>query len=122
MTKLPSLAAALALTLSALAIPPAAQASAFVAWQVTGVPWGDVLNARKFPSPNSQKQAAYPNGTVFSMTGPCTGGVNLKNIQGLPKWKQRALVKNSWCQLWHDPAGNGNFKAGWVRAKFIKPY
>jgi hypothetical protein len=122
MSKLKHIAAALALTLSAIAIPAASHASAFVAWKVTDVPWGDVLNVRKYPSPNSQKQSAYPNGAVLSMTGPCTGGINLQNIQGLPKWKQRQIVKNVWCQLWHDPAGNGNFKAGWVRAKFIKPY
>ena len=121
MPKLANLAAAV-LALAVFSLPLAAHASAFVAWKVTDVPWGDVLNARKYPAPTSQKQSAYPNGTVLSMTGRCTGGVNLKNIQGLPKWKQRALVKNSWCQLWHDPAGNGNFKAGWVRAKFIKPY
>jgi hypothetical protein len=118
MSKLIKLAA-IALTLSALAAP--AHASAFAAWQVTNVPWGDLLNARKYPSPQSQKQAAYPNGTVLSMTGPCTNGVNLQNVQGLPNWKQRALVKNAWCQLWHDPKGNGVFVKGWVRAKFIKP-
>jgi hypothetical protein len=49
--------AAIALTLTALAAP--AQASAFAAWQVTNVPWGDLLNARKYPSPNSQKQAQF---------------------------------------------------------------
>ena len=112
--------AAIALTLSALSAP--AQASAFAAWQVTNVPWGDLLNARKYPSPSSQKQAAYSNGTVLSMTGPCTNGVNLQNIQGLPNWKQRALVKNAWCQLWHDPKGNGHYVRGWVRMKFMKPY
>jgi hypothetical protein len=121
MPKLTQIVAALGLTLSAIALPSTGQASAFAAWQVTNVPWGDLLNARKYPSPNSQKQAAYANETVLSMTGPCTGGINLANIQGLPKWKQRQIVKNVWCQLWHDPAGNGNFKAGWVRAKFIKP-
>jgi hypothetical protein len=122
MSKLKHIAAALALTLSAIAIPSTSQASAFAAWQVANVPWGDLLNARKYPSPGSQKQAAYANGTVLSMTGPCTNGVNLQNIQGLPNWKQRALVKNAWCQLWHDPKGNGVFVKGWVRAKFIKPY
>ena len=111
----------LAALLGAAVLPSAANASTFVAWKVTGVPWGDVLNVRKYPSPNSQKQAAYPNGAVLSMTGPCTGGVNLKDIQGLPKWKQRQIVYGRWCQLWHDPAGNGNFKAGWVRMKFMKP-
>jgi hypothetical protein len=116
----PAKLAAIALTLSALAAP--VQASAFAAWQVTNVSWGDLLNARKYPSPQSQKQAAYANGTVLSMTGPCTNGVNLQNIQGKPKWKQRALVNGAWCQLWHDPKGNGVFVKGWVRMKFMKPY
>ena len=122
MPKLTQFAAVLALTLSAITLPDASNASAFVAWKVTDVPWGDVLNVRKYPALHSQKQAAYPNGTVLSMTGKCTGGITLQNIQGKPKWKQRQLVKNSWCQLWHDPRGDGNFVAGWVRAKFLKPY
>ena len=118
MSKLMKFAAA-ALTLSALAAP--AQASAFAAWQVTNVPWGDLLNARRYPSPSSQKQAAYANGTILSMTGPCTNGVNLQTIQGLPNWKQRALLKGAWCQLWHDPKDNGVFVKGWVRMKFMRP-
>jgi hypothetical protein len=44
MSNLKHIAAALALTLSAFAIPAASHASAFVAWKVTDVPWGDVLN------------------------------------------------------------------------------
>jgi hypothetical protein len=122
MPKLTQIAAALALTLSAIALPSTSQASAFAAWQVTNVPWGDLLNARKYPSPSSQKQAAYANGTVLSMTGPCTNGVDLQDIQGLPSWKQRALVKNAWCQMWHDPKGNGHYVTGWVRMKFMKVY
>jgi hypothetical protein len=122
MPKLNHFTAALALTLSAIALPSTSQASAFAAWQVTNVPWGDLLNARKYPSPQSQKQAAYPNGTVLSMTGPCTNGVDLQSIQGLPSWKQRALVKNAWCQMWHDPKGNGHYVTGWVRMKFMKVY
>ncbi|TIV22845.1 MAG: hypothetical protein E5W02_07315, partial [Mesorhizobium sp.] len=51
-------------------------ATVFAAWQVAGVPFGDTLNARKYPSNASQKQAAYPNGTVLQMTGRRTGGVN----------------------------------------------
>lgn len=120
MSKLAKLAA-IAVTLAAIAMPANVSASAFVAWKVADVPWGDVLNVRKYPSPNSQKQAAYPNSAILSMTGPCTKGVNLFDIQGLPKWKQRQIVKNVWCQTWHDPAGNGNYVTGWVRAKFIKP-
>ena len=44
-------------------------ATVFAAWQVANVPLGDTLNVRKYPSSNSQKQAAYPNGTVLQMTG-----------------------------------------------------
>lgn len=118
-----SIATAVAFAVAALVSAAApATASAFVAWQVTNVPWGDVLNARKYPSSGSQIQAGYPNGTVLSMTGRCTGGVDLTDIQGLPAWQQRQLVRYKWCELWHDPAQNGNFKAGWVYGKYIKPY
>jgi hypothetical protein len=51
MPKLKHIAAALALSLSAIVMPQASRASAFAAWQVTNVPWGDLLNARKYPSP-----------------------------------------------------------------------
>ena len=104
--------------LSALAAP--AQAFVFAAWKVTNAAWGDLLNARKYPSPQSQKQTACPNGTVLSMTGPCANGVNLQNVQALSHWKQRALVKNTWCRLWRDPKGNGHCVTGWVRMKIMK--
>lgn len=112
-----------ALTALALLAPAAAaQASAFVAWQVTNVPWGDVLNVRKYPASTSQLQGAYPNGTVLSMTGRCTGGVDLFAIQNQPHWKQRQAVRYRWCEIWHDPAQNGNFRTGWVYGKYITPH
>lgn len=98
-----------------------AEAAAFVAWEVTNVPWGDVLNVRKYPSSGSQKQAAYPNGTVLSMTGKCTDGVDLFDISGLPHQQQAQIVRYKWCQVWHDPSQNGNFVAGWVYGRYIKP-
>jgi hypothetical protein len=98
-----------------------AASSAFVAWQVTDVPWGDVLNVRKYPSSGSQIQSANPNGTVLSMTGRCTGGVDLFAIQGLAHWKQRQIVRYKWCEVWHDPAQDGHFVAGWVYGKYITP-
>ncbi len=98
------------------------QASAFVAWEIANVAWGDTLNVRKYPSSNSQKQAAYPNGTVLQMTGTCTGGVDLFDISGLSDWKQRQAVRYVWCQVWHDPAQNGNYVTGWVYGKYITPY
>lgn len=100
----------------------ASHASAFAAWQVANVPFGDTLNVRKYPSNSSQKQSAYPNGTVLQMTGKCTGGVDLFDIAGKPAWKQAQAVRYQWCQIWHDPAQNGNFVTGWVYGKYIKPY
>ncbi len=97
-------------------------AATFAAWQVTGVAFGDTLNVRKYPSGNSQKQSAYPNGTVLQMTGKCTGGTNLLDISGQPDWKQRQQVRYRWCQIWHDPAQNGNFVTGWVYGRYIRPY
>jgi hypothetical protein len=98
-----------------------AQAATFAAWQVANVPFGDTLNVRKYPASNSQKQAAYPNGTVLQMTGKCTGGVNLLDISAQPEWKQEQLVRYRWCQVWHDPAQNGDFVTGWVYGKYISP-
>lgn len=115
-----NIATAVAIAALVATAAPAA-ASAFVAWEVTNVPWGDVLNVRAYPASTSQIQSAYPNGTVLSMTGKCTGGVDLKDIQGLPEWQQRQMVRYKWCELWHDPAQDGNFKAGWVYGKYIKP-
>lgn len=123
MGSLARIATGIAIAASVMAgnIAPSA-ASAFVAWQIADVPWGDVLNVRKYPSSGSQIQSAYPNGTVLSMTGRCTGGIDLFDIQGLAHWKQRQIVRYKWCEVWHDPAQNGNFKAGWVYGKYIKPY
>lgn len=99
-----------------------ASSSAFVAWRVSNVPFGDTLNVRKYPAGTSQKQAAYPNGTVLQMTGKCTGGVDLFDISGEPRWKQRQLVRYLWCQVWHDPAKNGNYVTGWVYGRYISPH
>ncbi len=98
-----------------------AQAAAFVAWEVANVPWGDVLNVRKYPSNSSQKQASYPNGTILSMTGKCTGGVDLFDISGLPDHQQAQTVRYKWCQVWHDPKQNGKYVAGWVYGRYIVP-
>ena len=119
-----TLSKTLALAVTALTIAFHAgqgQAATFAAWQVANVPWGDTLNVRKYPSSTSQKQAAYPNGTVLQMTGRCTGGVNLLDIANQPDWKQAQLVRYRWCEVWHDPAQNGNFVTGWVYGKYIKP-
>jgi hypothetical protein len=113
----------LALTAAAIgaaAVLPA-KASTFVAWEVANVAWGDTLNVRKYPASTSQKQSAYPNGTVLSMTGRCTGGVDLHAIQGQPKWKQAQAVRYRWCEVWHDPKQSGDYVTGWVYGKFIRP-
>ena len=98
-----------------------AQATTFAAWEVADVSFGDTLNVRKYPSPGSQKQAAYPNGTVLQMTGKCTGGVNLLDIAGQSDASQRRAVRRVWCQVWHDPSRDNEFQAGWVYGKFIRP-
>ncbi len=106
-------------TLAAFAGP--SHATVFAAWEVSNVAWGDTLNVRKYPANHSQKQAAYPNGTVLQMTGKCTGGINLHDISNQKVWKQRQAIRFNWCQVWHDPAQNGNFVTGWVYGKYISP-
>jgi hypothetical protein len=113
-------AAALAAVLGLATIQ--AGAATFAAWQVANLPFGDTLNVRKYPSSDSQKQGAYPDGTVLQMTGKCTGGVNLLDISGQPEWEQEQLVRHRWCQIWHDPAQNGNFTTGWVYGRYITPH
>ena len=114
------LVAALSSAAALTAVP--ANASTFVAWEVANVPWGDVLNVRKYPSSKSQKQSAYPNGTVLQMTGTCTGGVDLGDIAGAPYEWQASKIRYRWCQVWHDPAQNGNFVAGWAYGKYLYPH
>lgn len=99
----------------------AAHASAFVAWKVTNLPFGDTLNVRKYPANTSQKQAAYPAGAVLSMTGRCTDGLNLMHIQRQPMQVQIAKVRYRWCEVWHDPARDGRYVTGWVYGKYIQP-
>jgi hypothetical protein len=115
-------AVALAVASTVLAFSGQSHATAFAAWQVAGVPFGDTLNARKYPANTSQKQAAYPNGAVLQMTGRCTGGMNLLDIAGQPRWKQRQAIRYRWCEVWHDPARNGHFVTGWVYGRYIAPY
>jgi hypothetical protein len=115
-------AAALAMTSVVAFLAGQTQAAAFAAWQVKNVAWGDTLNVRKHPSGGSQKQSAYPNGTVLQMTGKCTGGVNLLDIGKFSDQKQQQLVRHEWCQVWHDPKQNGQYVLGWVYGRYIAPY
>lgn len=96
-------------------------AAAFYAWRVADVPTWDTLNVRAWPSSGSKILVAYPNGVVLSMTGKCTGGVNLDPIAGWPKWKQREAVRSVWCEAWVDPNGSGQFRTAWVYGKYIAP-
>ena len=114
--------AAMALASAVAASAGSVEASTFSAWQVTGVAWGDTLNVRKYPASHSQKQSAYPNGTVLSMTGRCTNNLNLFDIANLPQAQQRQAVRYRWCEVWHDPAQNGNYVTGWVYGRYIAPY
>ncbi|MCV3210469.1 SH3 domain-containing protein [Mesorhizobium sp. YC-39] len=114
--------AAFAVASITLAHAGQSHATVFAAWQVTNVPFGDTLNVRKYPSGASQKQAAYPNGAVLQMTGKCTGGINLLDIANQPAWKQEQKIRYRWCEVWHDPAQNGNFVTGWVYGKYITPH
>lgn len=95
--------------------------AAFYAWLVTDVPEWDTLNVRADASSTSPILVAYPNGTVLSMTGMCTNGLDLGQIAGLPAWQQRQYVRYQWCQAWVDPQGNGNYQPAWVYGKFIAP-
>ncbi|EKF19807.1 hypothetical protein [Nitratireductor pacificus] len=113
----PLFAAALLLPL----VAGEARATVFAAWQVEGVSWGDTLNVRKYPASHSQKQTAYPNGTVLQMTGRCTRGINLFDIARQPEWRQKQAVRYSWCEVWHDPRRDGGFVTGWVYGKYIAP-
>ncbi len=113
-------AVAVASLMSAFAVPHAT-ATVFAAWEVANLKFGDTLNVRKYPSGQSQKQAGYPNGTVLQMTGKCTGGVNLLDIAGGDRKQQEDAVRYNWCEIWHDPARNGNFVTGWVYGRYIRP-
>jgi len=108
-----------ALGLTAVAAP--AVSSTFYGWQVTNVPLHDTLNVRTGPSSGYAILVSYPNGTPLSLTGQCTGGVQLGHIAHWPKWKQRQAVRYKWCQLWLDPFGNGQYQPGWVYGRYIRP-
>jgi hypothetical protein len=117
MTRLRTAALA-ALAIGATALPASAE---FFGWQVVNVPDWDVLNVRAYPSPISTILVGYPNGTTLSLTGKCTAGLNLNEINGQPPEDQAQAVRFRWCEVWVDPAGNGNFRTAWVYGKFIAP-
>ena len=115
------IAAALIATTALLSFSAPGFGSTFVAWRVTDVGRGDLLNVRAYPSPSSRILVGYANGTRLSMTGRCTGGVDLHAIQRQPAWKQRQRVRYQWCQAWLDPTGSGEYRSGWVYGRYITP-
>jgi hypothetical protein len=96
-------------------------AAALFGWQVVDVSPGDVLNIRASPGGSSKVLVGHPNGALLSLTGRCTGGVHLDAISGLPATKQQRLVRNTWCEVWVDPQGAGDWRVGWVRGRYIRP-
>jgi len=60
---------------------------------VVDVPSNDILNIRAYPASTSRILVGYPNGTPLSLTGRGTGGDNIGDINGLPAWKQRRIVR-----------------------------
>jgi hypothetical protein len=121
MIRLNKLAASLLAAATVVAAAGESLGSAFVAWRVSGVAASDLLNVRAYPSSGSRLLVGYPAGTVLSMTGRCTGGVNLMEIQGLPSDQQRQLVRYKWCETWLDADGDGEFTNGWVYGRYIVP-
>jgi hypothetical protein len=96
-------------------------ASAFVAWRVADVSSDDVLMVRAYPSSHSRILVGYPTGVTLSMTGRCTDDVRLDEIQNYDSDEQRDFVSASWCELWLDPYGTGEFRNGWVFGRYIEP-
>jgi hypothetical protein len=112
-------ACAIAAVLTTSVMP--AVASAFFGWQVTDVSSADVLMIRAFPDAASRILVGYPSGTPLSLTGRCTDGLDLNTVNGLPAATQRSAVQNRWCEIWVDPYASGNWQAGWVFGRYIRP-
>jgi hypothetical protein len=93
----------------------------FFGWRVANVADWDVLNVRAAPASGAAILVGYPTGTALSLTGNCTGGLKLDDINGKPKFQQIAAVRYRWCEVWVDPEGGGNYQAGWVYGKYIAP-
>jgi hypothetical protein len=96
-------------------------AAALFGWRVVNVPPGEVLQVRTQPSATSPVLVGYPEGTQLSLTGRCTGGLGLDTISGQQPEKQQELVHSRWCEVWLDPTGNGAWRSGWVRGRYIRP-
>jgi hypothetical protein len=112
-----ALIAAIALTTSG----SPSVAAAFFVWEVTDVSSDDVLMVRAYPNAQSRILVGYPAGVPLSMTGRCTGGIDLGDISGLSGWRQRQIVRNVWSEVWLDPYATGEFRNGWVYGAYIRP-
>jgi hypothetical protein len=121
MTRTRLATAALLIACAGLAGSATSAAAEFFGWQVANVANWDVLNVRAWPANYSEILVAYPNGTPLSLTGKCTGELDLNQIAGWPAPQQAEAVRYRWCEVWVDPLGNGNFRAAWVYGRYIKP-
>lgn len=120
MRRFREIAAAVVVSLTAAVASLPAHAE-FFGWQVANVAAWDVLNVRAWPASTSQILVGYPTGTPLSLTGKCTRNVDLNQIAGWPPAQQAQAVRYSWCEVWVDPLGNGNFRTGWVYGRYIRP-
>ncbi len=110
-----------AIALVAALVVGAAEAAAFFGWQVTDISADDVLMVRASPSSDARILVGYPSGTPLSLTGTCTGGLDVNTINGLAAATQAAAVRDRWCEVWLDPIASGNFQTGWVFGRYIRP-
>jgi hypothetical protein len=121
MPRIRPLAAAVFAAIALVSAIAPSLASTFFGWQVSDVSSDDVLMVRAYPSSQSQILVGYPSGVALSMTGRCTGGLDMNDIAGLPRWQQRQLVQGAWCEVWIDPYATGDFRNGWVYGAYISP-
>jgi hypothetical protein len=112
---------ALAVVAAVVTTAVAVHAAAFYGWQVSGVSADDVLMVRAFPDSKSRILVGYPSGTPLSLTGRCTDGLDLAAVSGMPAATQTAAVAARWCEVWVDPVASGDWQAGWVFGRYIRP-
>lgn len=99
----------------------AVSASGLHGWKVANIAWDDALNIRKYPSSNSQILTAYQSGVKLSLTGRCTKGLNLDDLNYPSEYQLKQAVRYRWCEVWINPAGDYHFVTGWAYGKYIEP-
>jgi hypothetical protein len=97
------------------------QASALHGFTVIDVPAGDRLNVRAGPGTGHKVQAAYRNGALLSLTGRCTS-LMLDDLAGMDAARKFRHIRAVWCEVWHDPRGDGQFVTGWAKGRFLYPH